>query len=148
MVLEVTLYFAGRGVEGDCRGCEKIVAGALVAHPRPAIAGAPDGGLSLRIVGAGNPHRPAVGLPLVAFGPSLAPGRTRRRHRVGLPHGLPGLGIERRDKSAYAEFAARDANYYLAVGDERRQRHVIPGCVVLNLGGPRLLAGFGIERHE
>src|SRR5215831_5340195 len=128
MVLMVALDLPGRGVESNRRGSEEIVTRALIAHPWPAIAGPPEGEVSLRVVGAGDPHRPAAGLPLISLGPSLAAGLTGSWHRKGFPQGLAGLGIERGDEPANAELSTRDADHHVAVGDERRQCHVVPGC--------------------
>src|SRR6266478_8589556 len=107
MVLEMALDLARRGVDRHGRRGIQIVARPLVAHPRPAIAGAPERKISFRIIGAGDPHRSAAGLPLVTLGPSLAARLAGRRHRVGLPRRLPGFSVERRDKAAYAKLAAR-----------------------------------------
>ncbi len=144
----VALDLAGRGVEGDCRRREQIITRPLIAHPRPAIAGAPESEVGFRIVAAGDPHRAAAGLPLVAVGPGLAARLAGGWDGVGLPDRLSGLGIERRDKPTNAELSARDAHHHLAVGDERRQRHVIPIVVVLDLRTPKLLAGLGVDGHE
>src|SRR6516165_4290499 len=121
MILVEALDLPGRDIEGNCRGCEIIIPRALVAHPRPAIAGAPERQVGCRIVGAGDPHRTAAGLPLVAFWPGLAARLAGCWHRVGPPHLLAGLGVKRRNKAANPELAARAADHHLAVGDERRQ---------------------------
>ena len=52
------------------------------------------------------------------------------------------------DEAADAELAARRADHHLAVGDERRQRHVVAVLVVLDLRRPHLLAGLRVERDE
>src|SRR6202011_3684620 len=132
MVLEVALYLASRGVDRDCRGRIQIVAGSLITHPGPAIAGAPEGKIGLRIIGAGDPYRTAAGLPLVTLRPGFGTRLTGRRHRVGLPKRFAGLGIEGRYRSTNPEFPARRADHYLAVGDERGERHVVALCVVLD----------------
>src|SRR6516165_4480643 len=98
MILEMTFDFAGRGIKGDGRRREQIIAWPLITHPRPAIAGAPESEVRFRIVAAGYPHRAAAGLPLVAVGPGLAARLAGGRDGVGLPDRLSGLGIERRDK--------------------------------------------------
>src|SRR5262249_41386152 len=136
------------GVERDRRRREKIVARSLVSHPWTAITGAPECEVSQWIIVTGDPHRPTTGLPLISVWPSLAAGFTGTRYGIGLPQGIAGLGIECRDKAPNAEFAARGADDHLAVGDKRRQRHVVPGHVVFDLGGPHLLAGLDIERDE
>ena len=77
MILEVPSDLSGLAIERhDGRGVE-IVAGALVAHPGAAVAGAPIGEIGLRIVGRGHPDRSASGLPLIASRPGLAAGLTR-----------------------------------------------------------------------
>src|SRR5712691_2978351 len=110
MVLEIALELAGRSVEGHHRRGEEIVTRALVTHPWPAIAGAPEGQIGLGIVGASDPYRAAASLPLVACGPGFAARLARCRHRVSRPRWLSGLGIERRDKAANAELTTRNAD--------------------------------------
>ena len=100
------------------------------------------------IVVAGDPHRAAAGLPLVALRPRLAAGLAGRGHRVRPPHLLAGVGIERRDEAANAELAAGRADHHLAVGDQRRERHVVAGLVVGDLRRPDFLAGLRVERDE
>ena len=129
MILEVALDRARGDVERDRRRRVEVVAGALVAHPRAAVAGAPEREVGLGIVGAGDPHRTAAGLPLVALRPRLAARFARRRHGVRPPRLLAGLGVKRRDEAANAHLAARCADHDLAVGDERRHRHVVPVLV-------------------
>src|SRR6266851_8182022 len=110
MILEMTFDFAGRGIKGDGRRRKQIITWPLIAHPRPAIAGAPESEVGFRIVAAGDPHRATAGLPLVAVGPGLAARLAGGRDGVGLPRRLPGFGVERRDEAAYPEFATRDAD--------------------------------------
>src|SRR5262249_54591643 len=117
MVLVVALDLPRGGVQGNCRGCEKVVARPLVTHPRPAIAGAPEGKVRLWIVITGDPHRTAAGLQLIAGGPTPAARLTRRWHGIRLPEGLSSFRIERRDRATDTELTARDANHHLAVGD-------------------------------
>src|SRR5260221_13846512 len=107
MVLVIALNLAGLDIERDRRGGIKIVARPLVTHPGAAVAGAPERQLGLRGGGAGDPHRAAAGLPLVALRPGLAAGLAGGRHRVGLPQRLPSLAIERRDEAADTESATR-----------------------------------------
>src|SRR5262249_37060093 len=127
---------------------EEVVARPLIAHPRSAVAGTPEGEVRVGIVGAGHPDRSAAGLPLVALGPRLAAGLAGRRYRVGPPPLLAGLDVEGRDEAAAAELAARRADDHFAVGDERGQRHVVAVLVLLDRGRPELLAGLRIERDE
>ena len=148
MVLVIALDRAGRGVERQHRRGIEIVARPLVAHPRPAITGAPIGEIGRGIVIALDPHRPAAGLPLVAFWPSVAARLAGLRHGVSLPQRLSAFGVEGGDKSANPEFATRAADHHLAVGDEGRQRHVVAVSVILDFVFPHLLAGLRVERHQ
>src|SRR5262245_59387127 len=97
MVLMMTLDLARRHVDGDRRRCIEVVAGTLIAHPRPAVARAPEGQIGCRIVVAAHPDRPAAGLPLItARRPRLAPRLTRRWNRVDAPRFLAGPRSEER----------------------------------------------------
>ena len=125
-----------------------IIAGALVAHPGAAIAGAPIGKIGLRIVGRGHPDRSASGLPLIASRPGLAAGLPRLRHHESAPQLLAGLRVIRGHETAHAQFAAGGAEHHLAVGNERHDRRVISLSVIGDLRGPRFLAGLDIERHQ
>src|SRR6185295_5623576 len=79
VVLEVTSDAAGRDVEGHRGRRVQIVARALVAHPRAAVAGAPEREVRFGIVRASHPDRPTAGLPLIAFRPCLAARLARSR---------------------------------------------------------------------
>ncbi len=148
MVLVITPDGAGGDVECENRRGIEVVARPLIAHPRPAIAGAPIGDVGRGIVIAHDPHRAAARLPLVAFGPGFAARLAGRRHGICFPQRLPGPGVEGRDEAANPEFATRTADHDLTVGDQRRQCHVVAVGVVLDLGLPRLLAGLRVERHQ
>src|SRR5262249_10318770 len=107
MILEVAFDRAAGGVEGDNRAGIEIVAGALIAEPRAAVAGAPEGEVGPGVVGARDPDRGAAAFIVIAARrPGLASGLTRRGDRVRLPQFLPGLRIERREEAAHAQFAA------------------------------------------
>src|ERR1700730_3406144 len=118
VILVITLDLTGCGVKGEHRRGEQIVSGALVTHPRPAIPGAPKTDVCCGVVRASNPHRPAAGLPLIAGRPSFGTRLAGSRHRVGLPCRLASLGVKCRDKAADTEFAPRDADHDLTIGDE------------------------------
>ena len=148
VVLVITLHLPGVRVQRDDRGCEEVVARPLVAHPGTAIAGAPEGQFGVRIIHPGDPNGRPTGLPLVAFRPGLTARLARRRHHEGLPQFLARLGVIGGDETAHTEFAARGAQDHLAIDDQRRQRHVIAVRVVLDRGGPDLLAGLGIQRDK
>src|SRR5690606_23450226 len=99
----------------------EVVAGPGVAHPGPAVAGAPVGEAELGVVGARDPDGRPAGLPGVA-GPGLAAGLAGLGDRVGLPDLLARLGVVRGDEAADAVLAAGDAHEDLARGGEGRQR--------------------------
>ncbi len=148
MVLEMALDRAGVGIDRDGRGGVEVVARALVAEPRRAVAGAPERDVALGVVGPGHPDRGAAALPGLAF-PGVVAGLAGAGDGVGLPHRLAALGVERLDEAADAELAARDADHDLAVHDQRRERHVV---AFLPVGDRRALpgdlAGRGVERHH
>src|SRR6266478_3560120 len=78
---------------------------------RHRIAGAPDGLVRLRIVGAGDPEGAAAGPPgVVLVLPGLAAGLARRRDRIGAPQPLAARGVESRDPIAHAVVAACSAD--------------------------------------
>ena len=115
----------GRDVERDRRRGVEVVAGPLVAHPRAAVAGAPVREVGLRIVVAGHPdrarRRSSTDRPSAT---SRCPARRAPApcRSATAPCRSP---VVRRDEAADAELAARRADHHLAVGDERRQRHVV-----------------------
>ena len=147
VVLVVPLQLAGVGVERDHRVGVEVVAGPLVADPRPRVAGAPVGQVELRIVRSGDPDRGAAGAPGLAR-PGLAPRLARLRNRVGAPHLLAGVGIERGHEPADAPLAARGSDQHLAVRHERRNGHVVPGPVVGDRRLPDHLPGHRVEGHH
>ena len=144
----VALDLAGSGIDRDSRSRVKIIARTLVTHPRATIAGAPKGQIGLRIVITGNPDGATAGLPLIALRPGFAARFSRRRHSVDSPHFLPGVRVVGGDEAAGSKFAAGCADQDLAVGDKRRQRHVITGLVVRDRGSPDFLAGPGVDGDE
>ena len=139
-VLEVPLDLARGHVHGDRGRRVEVVARALIAHPRPAVAGAPIGDVRLRVVVARHPDRRAARLPLVALRPRLAARFSGRRHRVGPPQFLAAVGIVGGEEAADALFAARRADDDLAVGDERGQAHVVAAPVLGHRARPHLAA--------
>ena len=141
VILEVALDRAGRDIDREGRRGVQVVARTLIAHPGAAVAGAPEGEVGRGIVVAGHPHRAAAVLPLIALRPRLAAGLARRGHRKRAPHLLAALDVERCEKAANAVLAARRADHDLAVGDERRHRHVVAIAVVLDLARPDFLSG-------
>ena len=148
MVLEMPLDRAGVRVDRDGRGGVEVVAGPLIAEPRRAVAGAPEGDVGLGVVGAGHPDRGAAALPGVAL-PGVVAGLARTGDGVGLPHLLAAVGIVGGDEAADAELAARDPDHDLAVHDQRRHGHVVAFLPVGDrLALPGHLAGLGIERDH
>ena len=82
--LEIPVHLAGVGIPGDGAVGVEVVAGPVgrIEH-RHRIAGAPDGLVGSRVVGAGDPHGAAAGLPGVVVAlPGLAPGFARRRNGI------------------------------------------------------------------
>jgi GAF domain-containing protein len=67
---------------------------------------------------------------------------------VGLPGFLARLGLEGRDEAADAELAAGHPHDDLALGDHRRDRHVVAVAPVGDALLPDLLAVLGVERHH
>ncbi len=148
MVLMMSLDRARRDVDGDRRAGIEVVAGPKVAHPRPAVAGSPEREIRLRIVVRGHPDRAAAGFPLIALRPGLAAGFAWRGHRVGAPEFLAGVGVEGRHKPAHSQFSSGRAHEDLAVGHERRERHVIAVSVLRDFRGPHFPAGSRVERDK
>ena len=148
-VLEVPPDLSRRHIHGDSRGGIEVVAGALVAHPWPAVAGAPVRQVGLGIVVAGHPHRAATGLPLIAISrPGFASWFSRRRNRVGPPQLLAGVGMVRGDEPANAELSARRSDQHLAIGHERGEAHVVAGAVVGHRGRPHRAPSASVQRHQ
>src|SRR4029079_17174823 len=72
MILKVPLDLSCSDIECDRRCGVQVVAGALIADPRTAVAGAEVGDIGLGVVVARHPHGAAAGLPLIAvFWPRL-----------------------------------------------------------------------------
>src|SRR6202012_5516792 len=90
-ILEISLDRAGRHVEGDGRGSVQIVARAFMAQPWTAVAGAPIGGVCIRIVVSGDPNRSAAVLPFAVLRPRLAARFTRRGNGISAPEFLSGF---------------------------------------------------------
>src|SRR5262245_10885652 len=103
-VLEVPVHLAGVGIPRDHAVGVEIVAGAIggIEH-RYRVAGAPDHLVGLHVVGAGDPHGAAAGLPgVVLVLPGLAAGLAWRRDHVFAPDDLAGRAVERGDEVAHA----------------------------------------------
>src|SRR6202011_5265735 len=110
MVLVIALDLAGGHVDRERRRGVEVIALALIAHPRTAVARAPEREIRVRIVVGRDPYGGAAGLPLSPpLRPRLAAGLARGGDGVGSPQLLAGVDVERRDKSANAELAARTA---------------------------------------
>src|SRR5262245_19645949 len=114
MILEMALDLAVVRVERDNRRGVEVVARPLIAEPWRGIAGAPKGHVAFWIVGGRDPDRAATALVVIATrGPRLAARLAWCGYGVGLPQFLAGLGIERSDKPAHAQFASRRAKDHL-----------------------------------
>src|SRR5262249_25943821 len=119
-VLEVPVHLAGVGIPRDHAVGVEIVAGAVggVEH-RHRVAGAPDHLVGLNVVGAGDPHGAAAGLPgVVLVLPGLAAGLARRRNHVFAPDDLAGRAVERGDEIAHAAIATGRADDDLVLDRE------------------------------
>ncbi len=147
VVLVVAAHLAGFHIQRDHRGGVQIVAGAHVAGPRAAIAGAPVGQLGGGVEGAGDPHRHAAGLPGITR-PGFAAGFPRRGDRVRLPRRFAAGRVERRHEAANAELAAGNPDHDLAFGRQRREGHVVAAPVVLHFGFPHDVSRRGVQGHE
>ena len=119
-----------------------------VARPRRGVTGAPVGDAGLGVVVAGQPDRTAAGFPSVGL-PGFATGLAGGGDGVRHPFDGAGLGVQGRDVTTNAVFAARGADHDLALGDQRRHGQVITIFPIVDGGLPHFLAGLGIERdHE
>ena len=147
VILVMRRDLAAGDVERDHGRGIQVVAAAGCADPRPRVARAPVRDPRCGIIVAGEPRRHAAVFPCIA-GPGFVPRFARPRDRIGLPHGFPGSGVECRDKPADAEFAAGNADHDLALRNQWRHRHVIPGQVILDLRFPAYFAGFRVQRDE
>ena len=120
--LEVPVHLAGVGIVGDRAVGVEVVARPVgrVEH-RHRVAGAPDRLVGLRIIGPGDPHGAAAGLPgVVLVLPGLAAGLAGRRHRVMAPQHLAGRGVEPGHPVAHAVVATGGADDDLVLDRERR----------------------------
>src|ERR1700680_2517535 len=102
----VAFDLAGGHIDRNGRGREKIIAGALVTHPRAAVAHPPEREVRLGVVIPGDPYGAAPGFPLISLRPRFATRLSRCRHCIDPPLFLAGVGIEGRYKSADSQFAA------------------------------------------
>src|SRR5262249_19069064 len=116
---------------------------------RDRIAGAPDGLVGLRIVGAGHPDRPAAGLPgIVLVLPGLAAGFARRRNGVFAPEELAGLGVTLGAPATSPVAARRRAHQDLVLERERRAGDAQRRIVLADFGLPHYLPGFLVGRDH
>lgn len=116
--LKVQLEFTGIGVEGDYGTGEQVIAGADFGVPvRSGIADSPVGEIKNRVVGAGEPDRPAALLPGIA-----APRFVARFAGFGdcfkFPEFLAGRGVIGGEETANAEFSAGGADENVVFDDE------------------------------
>src|SRR5262249_11566337 len=128
----------------------EVVAGTVerVEH-RHRVAGAPEGLVGGRVIGAGYPHSPAAGLPRVVLVlPGLAPGLARRRNRELAPQQLSGCRIERGDVVAYTGIAAGGADDDLVLDRQRRGGNAHLRLVGRHVGFPGDLAGLLVGRDN
>src|SRR5207253_8466567 len=93
----------------------------------------------LGVVRAGDPRRPAAVLVRLAA-PRLGAGLPGRRNRVGLPHLVTAVGVERDDRAAHAVLGTRRPGDDLAVQGERHRREALGLGVVAYLLAPHQLA--------
>src|SRR5260370_41475381 len=99
--------------------------------------------------GGGFQDAPPASTVMVCAGrPSVAADLARRRQRVSPPQDLAGLGVERGQAPADAEFTAGDAAIDNPVEIERRVGNpvtIVPG---FDRGPPHLLSGLDVERDD
>ena len=149
-VLEIPVHLAGcRGPTRSrcwCRGCRpdgRSASNIGTGLPVPQISW-----LVADVVGAGDPHGAAAGLPgVVLVLPGLAAGFAGRRNHVFAPHQLAGRGVERGDPVAHAAVAAGGADDDLVLDGERRRGELQVGLVVA-VGLPDDLAGLLVGRDD
>src|SRR5690348_8383682 len=118
MVLVIGLDLAGRGIEPQHGAGIEIVARMQGTRPWRGVADAPIDGLGVLVVGAGHPGRTTARLPVVAL-PGVMAGLALARNGEGPPQLLAVLGIEGRDITADAEFAAGAADNDFSVDDQQ-----------------------------
>ena len=152
-VLEVPRQLAGVDVQGDDGvGVEVVARARLRIVNRHRIAGAPDGELRRRVVGAGLPQAAASGLPgVVGILPGFAARIARLRHDVPAPELLARSRIERRDPAARLGVAGAVGDNHLAVGGDRRRIeafHVAEFVGRRHLLVPHDFAGVAVDRNH
>ena len=143
----VAANLAGFHIQRDHRSSVEVVAGMRVGGPWAGITRAKIGEPQFRIIAARHPYRAAAGLPVIAL-PGFTAGFARRGYCIGAPCLLAGFRIDRRHKAADAVLGAGTADHHLALGDQRRQREVIVGLVLGELGFPHQLAGARVEANN
>src|SRR6476620_10543743 len=112
-VLVIALQLTRIDVQRQRGICIEVVAGTIVGDPWRRISSAPVGGVRSRIKHTGDPNRATSALVCVAS-PGAPAWLTRRRHCVGSPDSLTGLGIERTHRASDAKFATGITNEDLA----------------------------------
>ena len=143
-VLVIPVHLAAVGIPRDQAVGVEVVAGTVIrVEHRHRIAGAPQHLIGGDIVGAGDPHGAAAGLPrIVLVLPGLAAGFAGRRHDVFAPGDLSGRGIDRHDEVAGAAVAAGGAQHDLVLDRERRRGELQVDLAVGEIALPRDLAGL------
>ena len=135
VILIVIQQLAGGCIERNGRVRIEVVAGTPVAGPRAAVADAPKADVQRGIVGAGNPDRPAAGLPRVGR-PRLAARFARGGDRVTAPELAAAHGVQRRDEPPDAELATRSADHDHPVHHQGGHRDVVGAAVVRDRAVP------------
>ena len=146
--LEVPLQLAGVDVDGQDRvRVERVARTPQGGRPGRRLAGAEVDPAQLGVVADRVPRQAAERLDFV-LAPRLVARLASRRHRVGDPQPLAGLGVVRHDGAPRAAVAPGEAQHHLAVGDQRGVRMPQSGGVVAGAHLPALLARAGIQDHQ
>src|SRR5579864_1654258 len=146
--LEIPLKFARVAIQGEQTIGVEIVSNARIAVPvRPRIAGAPEDGVLLRIVSAGNPGGGSAGFRGVG-GPRFAPGLASGRHSPETPCPPAGFSIIGIDKATHTVLATGHADHDLVLEREWRGGDRVTQLRVGNLSIPAHNSRFNIERHQ
>src|SRR5262249_25388853 len=143
-VLVVPVHLAGVGGPRDqAVGVEVITRAIIGIEHRDRIAGAPQHLIGSGVVGTGDPHGAAAGLPgVVLVLPGLAARLAGSRDDVLAPHHLAGRAVKRGDEIAHAAVAAGGADDDLVLHGEGRCGELQIGLAVGEIGLPRDLAGL------
>src|SRR5215475_6886113 len=114
MVLMMAFDFASISVQSEHRRGIEVIPSMHIARPRRSVARAPVGQVELRIEVASNPDRYPTSFPRL-LGPGIVARFSRAWNRIGLPHLLPGLGIEGCNETTHPEFTTRGPNHHFAL---------------------------------